>query len=204
MVLKANDRRTSCPCHDEFRGPRSDYVRQVMLLPWLYHFPDVSLIKNDVGDWEKKLSQQLPPVFTSTELCQHMEAALGITPKNKCKVSLFNAERASRRISPRPEEVFVTLGAKVHEQMLRFWDYGSLVVKVTDSWLACLEFEPSTAENPPCRGGRCKSNLPWLKRPPVDVKGKLEEKRDTQRAQVSSSFLPHGSELRGPSPIALV
>ncbi|GFU90972.1 uncharacterized protein TNCV_4923031 [Trichonephila clavipes] len=31
MVLKANDRRTSCPCHDEFRGPRSDYVRQVEL-----------------------------------------------------------------------------------------------------------------------------------------------------------------------------
>ncbi|GFU77582.1 hypothetical protein TNCV_3499541 [Trichonephila clavipes] len=29
MMLKANDRRTSCPCHDEFRGPRSDYVRQV-------------------------------------------------------------------------------------------------------------------------------------------------------------------------------
>ncbi|GFX24035.1 hypothetical protein TNCV_2435291 [Trichonephila clavipes] len=29
MVLKANDRRTSCPCHDEFRGPRSDYVRQL-------------------------------------------------------------------------------------------------------------------------------------------------------------------------------
>ncbi|GFW72208.1 hypothetical protein TNCV_702451 [Trichonephila clavipes] len=29
MVLKDNDRRTSCPCHDEFRGPRSDYVRQV-------------------------------------------------------------------------------------------------------------------------------------------------------------------------------
>ncbi|GFS78083.1 hypothetical protein TNCV_4548721 [Trichonephila clavipes] len=28
MVLKANDRRTSCPCHDEFRRPRSDYVRQ--------------------------------------------------------------------------------------------------------------------------------------------------------------------------------
>ncbi|GFV25917.1 uncharacterized protein TNCV_3811081 [Trichonephila clavipes] len=28
MVLKANDRRI-CPCHDEFRGPRSDYVRQV-------------------------------------------------------------------------------------------------------------------------------------------------------------------------------
>ncbi|GFT90062.1 uncharacterized protein TNCV_2553811 [Trichonephila clavipes] len=31
MVLKANDRRASCPCHDECRGPRSDYVRQVTL-----------------------------------------------------------------------------------------------------------------------------------------------------------------------------
>ncbi|GFX43941.1 uncharacterized protein TNCV_4112201 [Trichonephila clavipes] len=31
MVLKANDRRTSCPCHDEFRGPRSDYVRQDLI-----------------------------------------------------------------------------------------------------------------------------------------------------------------------------
>ncbi|GFT37016.1 hypothetical protein TNCV_175351 [Trichonephila clavipes] len=31
MVLKANDRRTSCPCHDEFRGPLSDYVREVAL-----------------------------------------------------------------------------------------------------------------------------------------------------------------------------
>ncbi|GFV66049.1 uncharacterized protein TNCV_1440561 [Trichonephila clavipes] len=30
IVLKANDRRTSCPRHDEFRGPRSDYVRQLL------------------------------------------------------------------------------------------------------------------------------------------------------------------------------
>ncbi|GFY16887.1 hypothetical protein TNCV_3689451 [Trichonephila clavipes] len=28
MVPKVNNRRTSCPCHKEFRGPRSDYVRQ--------------------------------------------------------------------------------------------------------------------------------------------------------------------------------
>ncbi|GFT59402.1 hypothetical protein TNCV_1750821 [Trichonephila clavipes] len=34
MVLKANDRRTSCPCHDEFRGPRSDYVRQFTIHPY--------------------------------------------------------------------------------------------------------------------------------------------------------------------------
>ncbi|GFT19465.1 hypothetical protein TNCV_2533701 [Trichonephila clavipes] len=31
MVLKASDRRTSSPCHDEFRGLRSDYVRQEAL-----------------------------------------------------------------------------------------------------------------------------------------------------------------------------
>ncbi|GFY04429.1 uncharacterized protein TNCV_4415171 [Trichonephila clavipes] len=29
---------------------------------------------------------------------------------------------------------------------------GSLVVKVTDSWSTCHEFEPNTAEDPPCRG----------------------------------------------------
>ncbi|GFV19138.1 hypothetical protein TNCV_3223561 [Trichonephila clavipes] len=29
---------------------------------------------------------------------------------------------------------------------------GSLVVKVTDSWPACHQFQPSTAEDPPCRG----------------------------------------------------
>ncbi|GFT03224.1 hypothetical protein TNCV_3610811 [Trichonephila clavipes] len=27
------------------------------------------------------------------------------------------------------------------------------MVKVTDSWLVCREFEPGPAEDPPCRGG---------------------------------------------------
>ncbi|GFU52106.1 hypothetical protein TNCV_3225271 [Trichonephila clavipes] len=40
MVLKANDRRTSCPCHDEFRGPRSDYVRQADKPQTLDHLED--------------------------------------------------------------------------------------------------------------------------------------------------------------------
>ncbi|GFV33227.1 hypothetical protein TNCV_4635161 [Trichonephila clavipes] len=31
MVLKANDRRSSSPFHYEFRGPQSDYARQVTL-----------------------------------------------------------------------------------------------------------------------------------------------------------------------------
>ncbi|GFW96144.1 hypothetical protein TNCV_958571 [Trichonephila clavipes] len=47
---------------------------------------------------------------------------------------------------------------------------GSLVVKVRDSWPTCHDFERSTAEDPPCREGRCTLNMPRLKRPPVDVK----------------------------------
>ncbi|GFW23174.1 hypothetical protein TNCV_3802741 [Trichonephila clavipes] len=38
------------------------------------------------------------------------------------------------------------------------WGSGSLVVMVTGSWLACREFETSTAEDLPCRLGRCKLN----------------------------------------------
>ncbi|GFV71068.1 hypothetical protein TNCV_3703901 [Trichonephila clavipes] len=30
-------------------------------------------------------------------------------------------------------------------------DHSSLVAKVTDSWQACHEFEPSSAEDSPCR-----------------------------------------------------
>ncbi|GFV72966.1 hypothetical protein TNCV_1329741 [Trichonephila clavipes] len=45
MVLKANDRRTSCPCHDEFRGPRSDYVRQGSL----------TLINQTISKYERNI-----------------------------------------------------------------------------------------------------------------------------------------------------
>ncbi|GFT26209.1 hypothetical protein TNCV_1544201 [Trichonephila clavipes] len=33
------------------------------------------------------------------------------------------------------------------------WGRSSVVFKVTDTCRACHEFEPSTAEHPPCRGG---------------------------------------------------
>ncbi|GFS98789.1 hypothetical protein TNCV_753981 [Trichonephila clavipes] len=36
---------------------------------------------------------------------------------------------------------------------------GSLVVKVTDSCLACHEYELRTAEDSPCRGSRCALNM---------------------------------------------
>ncbi|GFV48185.1 hypothetical protein TNCV_3554641 [Trichonephila clavipes] len=36
---------------------------------------------------------------------------------------------------------------------------GTLVVKVTNSWMACYKLEPHTAKDPMCRGGRCPLNL---------------------------------------------
>ncbi|GFY19762.1 transposable element Tcb1 transposase [Trichonephila clavipes] len=52
---------------------------------------------------------------------------------------------------------------------------SSLVSKVTDSWLACHEFEPSNNKDPPCKEGHCTLNLSMLKRPPVGVAWKLGE-----------------------------
>ncbi|GFW09038.1 hypothetical protein TNCV_3081301 [Trichonephila clavipes] len=49
----------------------------------------------------------------------------------------------------------------VNMQQNNSWGRGRLVVKVTDSWLACHEFELSTTENPPCRDCR------ELKRHPI-------------------------------------
>ncbi|GFW72855.1 hypothetical protein TNCV_1266981 [Trichonephila clavipes] len=80
-------------------------------------------------------------------------------------------------------------------------DRGSLMVKITDSWLSCHEFEPSTTKDPPCREAmRVKSVessnvllLVWY--------GSWE--RDVP-VQVSSSSLGYGSKLRGPSQKAIV
>ncbi|GFW48383.1 hypothetical protein TNCV_1109461 [Trichonephila clavipes] len=51
---------------------------------------------------------------------------------------------------------------------------GSVVVKVTDSWLACHKFEPNTTEDPPCSGAMHVKSRD-LKRPPVGVVWKLGE-----------------------------
>ncbi|GFW96510.1 hypothetical protein TNCV_2845671 [Trichonephila clavipes] len=53
-----------------------------------------------------------------------------------------------------------------------------------DSWLVCPEFEPSTAEDPQCRGGQSTLNMSRLERPPVAVVKKL---REEVPAQVSTS-----------------
>ncbi|GFY08353.1 hypothetical protein TNCV_1357591 [Trichonephila clavipes] len=39
----------------------------------------------------------------------------------------------------------------------------------------CHELEPSTAEDPTCRRGRCSLNISWLEPPQVGVVGKLGE-----------------------------
>ncbi|GFT17190.1 hypothetical protein TNCV_4739021 [Trichonephila clavipes] len=68
---------------------------------------------------------------------------------------------------------------------LKVRGHGSLVVKLTDSWLVYPEFEPVTAEDPTCRGGRCTLNMPRLKQTPVGVASKLGQRRVP--AQVSTT-----------------
>ncbi|GFW08549.1 uncharacterized protein TNCV_2775711 [Trichonephila clavipes] len=56
MVLKANDRRTSCPCHDEFRGPRSGYVRQED--PLLFLAPKIFRQKRQIEGFQKGVNDE--------------------------------------------------------------------------------------------------------------------------------------------------
>ncbi|GFV50793.1 uncharacterized protein TNCV_4237481 [Trichonephila clavipes] len=98
---------------------------------------------------------------------------------------------------------------------------GSLVDKVTDSWLACQEFDPSVAEDPPSNwsmyrivadlvtssstvqlktrrvGKRCTLNL---SRAQMSSRWCGVVVRRGVPAQVSCTSLDHGSKLRGPSP----
>ncbi|GFX62570.1 hypothetical protein TNCV_4867331 [Trichonephila clavipes] len=55
----------------------------------------------------------------------------------------------------------------------KFSVFGSLVVKATDSWPVCHDFEPGTTEDPPCRRDRYTLNMSMIKRPPIGVVWKL-------------------------------
>ncbi|GFX86357.1 transposon Ty3-I Gag-Pol polyprotein [Trichonephila clavipes] len=77
---------------------------------------------------------------------------------------------------------------------------GGLVVKVTDSWPTCHEFEPTIVEDSLCRE-RCKLNMSRLKRPPVAVVRKFEL---GMPALVTSSPLEHGWKSRDLSPKELL
>ncbi|GFU37300.1 proline dehydrogenase 1, mitochondrial [Trichonephila clavipes] len=69
-VLKANDRRTFCPCHDEFCGPRSDYVTQMQLSEVIArtrkYFREVTGVAS-----ENMVAQQVSPTTIATKLEYH-------------------------------------------------------------------------------------------------------------------------------------
>ncbi|GFV55386.1 hypothetical protein TNCV_146591 [Trichonephila clavipes] len=79
---------------------------------------------------------------------------------------------------------------------------GSLVVKVTDSWLEGQEFEPGPLKILHVEANIVKSiETHTHRRLPIGVVWKLEERMPAQMLLLS---LDHGSKLRGPSPIALM
>ncbi|GFV66613.1 hypothetical protein TNCV_1612221 [Trichonephila clavipes] len=77
---------------------------------------------------------------------------------------------------------------------------GSLVVKVTDSWPACHEFEPNTVEDPPCSEAM---DVKFIESSNVLPCGGVWYSGEVVPAQVSSTSLDHGSKLRSSSPKAL-
>ncbi|GFW28460.1 hypothetical protein TNCV_4641251 [Trichonephila clavipes] len=77
---------------------------------------------------------------------------------------------------------------------------GCLVVKVTDSWQVCHEFDPGITKGQLCRGNLSMLTMSGLKCPPIGVVLKL---REGGFSELSSPSFDHGSELRGSSPKAL-
>ncbi|GFX29017.1 hypothetical protein TNCV_3030601 [Trichonephila clavipes] len=72
---------------------------------------------------------------------------------------------------------------------------GSLMAKVTYSWSACHEFEPSTVEDPQCRGTM---HVTFVEAQISSRRCGVEVRKGVP-AEVSSSLLDHGLKLRDPS-----
>ncbi|GFV16457.1 hypothetical protein TNCV_1526031 [Trichonephila clavipes] len=72
---------------------------------------------------------------------------------------------------------------------------GGQVVKITDLWSACHEFEPSTTEDPPCGEAMHVKFVETLNVSPFVWWDVLEE-------GVSCLSLDHGPKLLGTSPKA--
>ncbi|GFX73728.1 hypothetical protein TNCV_4290441 [Trichonephila clavipes] len=84
------------------------------------------------------------------------------------------------------------------ELILKLDGRGRREVKVSDHYWSCHEFEPSTTKDPPCGGVMHVKSVDSSNVLPLVVK------RGGMLAQVSSTSLDHGSNLRGPSPKSLV
>ncbi|GFW77572.1 uncharacterized protein TNCV_2499641 [Trichonephila clavipes] len=101
MVLKANDRCTSCPCHDEFRGPRSDYVRQAAVAKWyrimacfITSSSPVPLKTCRVG---QRCMLNLSRVEMSSHWCGHLEREV------PAQVSSTSLDHGSKLRGPSPK-----------------------------------------------------------------------------------------------------
>ncbi|GFT58509.1 transposable element Tcb2 transposase [Trichonephila clavipes] len=104
-----------------------DYLESegIVRMAWPAYSPDLNPIENLWDALGRAVSSRFPPPATLIEL----ETAL------QEKWRLLNSALVDHLI----------------ESMLS--GSGCLMVKVTDSWLECHDFEPSTAEDPPCRSG---------------------------------------------------
>ncbi|GFW79658.1 uncharacterized protein TNCV_1429181 [Trichonephila clavipes] len=102
MVLKANDRRTSCPCHDEFRGPRSDYVRQCSQL--------ASLDKNNA----------LPEIKLRLSYLQGKSTTMSVIAHQTEKEWISANEKSRQRMSQtQPEGTAEQHAARLEDAHLR-------------------------------------------------------------------------------------
>ncbi|GFX57003.1 SCAN domain-containing protein 3 [Trichonephila clavipes] len=74
------------------------------------------------------------------------------------------------------------------------------MVKIKNSWSVCPEFEPGTAEDPPCRSGRWTLNMSRLKRPPIGVVWcklcrSYQSNSEVDNDDVQELLDPHNQEL---------
>ncbi|GFW73686.1 piggyBac transposable element-derived protein 4 [Trichonephila clavipes] len=86
---------------------------------------------------------------------------------------------------------------------------GSQEINATDSWSAGHEFDPPTAEDPPCRGSRCKLNISRLRcapvggsRSPKQFRMELIEKIISEN-QLDEFSATSGKPSISPSPLGL-
>ncbi|GFY32583.1 uncharacterized protein TNCV_673381 [Trichonephila clavipes] len=77
---------------------------------------------------------------------------------------------------------------------------GSLVVKVTDLWLACHEFEPSTTEDLPYRGAMHVKSVESSNILPLVWCGNLKREMTAQRCRPRHLTVVQNYEVRHQKP----
>ncbi|GFW18296.1 hypothetical protein TNCV_4008351 [Trichonephila clavipes] len=178
-------------------------------LPWPPQSPDLTLIENVRDMGERDVRQNSPiRVFKfknwKTELLTslgngtqgvppyHIKMYLGLEEEmpGLRRSFLIGGLEGARGCGNGDSFEDIRCDGNFSDYQKRKGALGSLVVKVTDSWPACHEFDPSTAEDPPFRRAmhvnltRAQTSFRWC--------GVVN--RRVVPAQVSSSSLYHGSK----------